>query len=300
MENANFQEEWLKGNIGVAINLHGDYDQTCYSCPRCDKLFFVNTVTGEIVKGKCNTYACEYCGYRKARKLQNALKNYFKQYQYIRLWTFTVSSKLFENLPEAQKFKALSEIWRRFLNNLRRDKRLSHTQQKVQYVKVLELQKSGNPHYHCFFDRWIPRQVVNEIWEYILKHFYESGFLYSINDEIEDYSDEAPDEHTFNKFGNAYVEGAVSASTAADYISKYLMKTIKDLAQVIKARVWTKSSRVRLFPLKPLPSPWMLLSSAEKLLYLFSLRATSQENNSELKLFEHNIQDLENYIGNTS
>jgi DNA-directed RNA polymerase subunit RPC12/RpoP len=295
-----FDKTCNQGNIGVKITEHPDYDQTCYSCPRCNKLFFVNTLTGEIVKGRCNTYACEYCGYRKARKLQNALKNYFQKFKYIRLWTFTVSSKLFENIPEADKFRALSEIWRRFLNNLRRDKRLSPVMQKVQYVKVLELQKSGNPHYHCFFDRWIPRAIINAIWESILEHFYNSGFLYSINDEIEDYYSDAPDVHIFNKFGNAYVEGAVSASTASDYISKYLMKTIKDLSAVIKARVWTKSSRVRLFPLKPLPSPWMLLLSAEKLLYLFSLRATSPENPPDLILFDSNITDLSNYIGNTS
>jgi hypothetical protein len=78
------------------------------------------------------------------------------------------------------------------------------------------------------------------------------------------------------------------------------MKTIKDLSSSIKARVWTKSSKVRIFPLKPLPSPWTTLQNAERLLYLYSLRTSSPSKTGQIVLLEHNICTLENYIGNTS
>lgn len=288
-----------------------DENQTCVSCPRCDKLFFVNISTGEIVKGKCNTYRCEFCGYRKARRLQNALKDYFIKFKIIRLWTFTITDQLINHFPENDKFKMFSEIWRRFLNNIRRDKRLTKSERNFQYVKVLELQKQGNPHYHVFFDRWVSREVVNDVWERLLIQLYQSGFTYNIDDESEFEDEFFVPEKNITKFGNAYVESNIDKKTgahkygftpaqASSYITKYLMKTIKDLASLIKARVWTKSSRVRLFPFKALPSPWTTLQNAERLLYLYSLRATSPSETGQIVLIDHNYCTLDNYIGNTS
>lgn len=231
-------------------------------CMRCRNIFFVSTRTGEIVSGKCNTYKCEYCGFRKARRLQNALKTYFSQFKIIRFWTFTFKASVFASLSNKDKFKMSSEIWRRFLNNVRRSPSLSPHQRKFNYVKVMELTQAGFPHYHCFFDRFIDRNTINEIWENVIRNFL----------------------HFDGKVGNAYVEGATTPKKASDYISKYLMKTVRELSRILNCRIWSKSAKVRLFPLKPKNSEWLVYKLSGELLYLLSLRVTSLEKLPDLPL----------------
>jgi hypothetical protein len=149
-----------------------DYPETVAEklthCPRCENIFFVNSRTGQYLRGQCNTYSCEYCGYRKARKLQNALREYLKKFKFIRMWTFTFTDKIVQELTTEEKFKFASKAWQNFLIFARRHPKLSKYDRKFQYVKVVELQKNGTPHYHCIFDRYIPRTLLNEIWEQVL------------------------------------------------------------------------------------------------------------------------------------
>jgi hypothetical protein len=252
--NSSFPAPGTYTNLEVKSEMSKLCNKKLCNCPKFDLPYFLNIETGEIVKGSCKTYACEYCGPRKARKLQNALQTYFQRFSYIRFWTFTFSSEVFKNTPGKNYFKLSAEIWRRFLNNLRRSSELSAHQAKVQYVKVLELHKSGIPHFHVFFDRWIPRCVINKIWQ-------DAIFTCS----------EFP-----SQTGNAYVEGMTTARKASSYITKYLMKTVRELSQVLKCRVWSKSNRVPLFEKSVKKKVWLMFKTEADLLYLSSLRVTSR------------------------
>jgi hypothetical protein len=247
-------------------------------CPRCVGYQILNKDTGELIPASCNTYRCEHCGWRKKNRLAKALQAYFKQFKIIRFWTFTFQSKIFDLSDETNQLKIASECWRRFVNNLRRSKKLSKHQQKVQYVKVTELHKTGVPHFHVFFDRWIPRAIIQEIWEH------------SIRSKI-DYKE---------KTGNSFVEGIKNAKAAAEYVCKYMMKTILEISASTKSRIWSKSSRTKIFPVKPFYSPWLFINSRSESLYSFSLRVSSQE--SSLIYPEYYLTaDFENkYIANSS
>ncbi len=261
-------EEGKNSNLNSPAWQEIDKEKEIKECKKAQFLYFVNTETGELVKGRCKTYRCDYCGPRKARKLQNAFYEYFKQFKIIRFWTFTFSEHLFVNLDVNKSFKLASEIWRRFINNARRDTRLSKYDRSFQYVKVAETQKNGSPHYHVFFDRWIARYIINDIWESVIRLYYSNQ----------------------KKVGNAYVEGIISCKDAAKYISKYMIKTVKSIQVRIRFRVWSKSGRVALFEKIVRKEVWLKYKSRQFYLYLSSLRVTSQTNEVKVEdfaLFEH-------------
>src|SRR3972149_5905456 len=78
-------------------------------CPRCENIFLYNIETGECHSGSCNTYSCPYCGYRKARRLQNALEDYFKGFRFVRFWTFTIRLQAVSDLDNDSRIRFASE-----------------------------------------------------------------------------------------------------------------------------------------------------------------------------------------------
>lgn len=235
------------------------------TCPQSGFLHFLNTETGETVAGKCNVYRCEFCGPRKARRLQNAIYQYFKKFKFLRFWTFTYSSKVFLDLTQEEKAKLSAKIWQHFLIGVRRSPLLSEYQRKFQYVKVLEFQKNGTPHYHAFFDRFIPRVILSDIWDSTISNYFQST----------------------DKVGNIFVEGIITARKASNYVTKYLVKTIRSLSNNCKARIWSKSEKVSLFEKKIRHSNWIAILGGEKALYLYSLRASLQEKKDNLEQILH-------------
>ena len=116
-------------------------------CLRCDGLFFVNVITGEKVEARCKSYSCDFCGPKKAFKLECALEKYFSKF--MRMWTFNVRTHLFDKHPDG--IFAISEVWRRFITYLRRNNALSKKEQSFSYVKVLEFTKRNYPHFHVLW-----------------------------------------------------------------------------------------------------------------------------------------------------
>ena len=181
-------------------------------------------------------------------------------------------------MPGVEKVKLSSEIWRRFMISVRRSKLLTKHRRAVQYVKVLEIQKNGSPHYHVFFDRWIERYIINSLWEKaILSIVWYWG-----------------------KSGNAYVEGIKNRKAAAAYVSKYLVKTINELQMSVKLRIWSKSNKTSIFDKKPFYTPWLFCNLMRESLYLLSLRATSQEFNRKYWDFYLTADKEFKYIANVS
>lgn len=194
------------------------------------------------------------------------------------MWTFTISSQVLIDLSPEKKMKICSEIWRRFTSRVRRSKLLSNHERNFQYVKVTELQQNGSPHFHCVFDRYIRRHIINSLWEKTIL-------------EIFDYN---------HKPGNAYVKGSFTSRKASHYVAKYLLKTIKEMKGNSKFRIWSKSNKSGIFPKKPFYSPWRYFNNRSGFLYLSILRATSHEKSQIIKQSYFTAEKEMVYIGNST
>lgn len=212
-------------------------------------------MTGEHIELKCKSYSCAYCGEIKRNRLAYYLNSYLNNFQIIRFWTLTIRSTAFEY--NANKIKLASEIFRRFTNNVRRNNALGKNEQQFQYVKVLEFHKSGSPHFHVIVDRFLPVNILRALWQK------------AINDVL--------GKSGWN--GNVHVKANLTKKSASNYIAKYVVKTAKELKPRQKARLWSKSNKIAIFPKKEPSKEWVLISfgSVFEALILNHNSITSQE-----------------------
>ena len=61
-------------------------------CVRAKSVRLVSHVTGNIHFVRCKTYKCESCGIAKKIKIQQKLNEFLESCDFIRMWTFTISS----------------------------------------------------------------------------------------------------------------------------------------------------------------------------------------------------------------
>lgn len=220
-------------------------------CPKCKDFYLYNFKTGELLKPGCKAYACEYCGGKKAKRLEQALTNYLSKYKHIRLFTFTLNTNAFATQTTA--LKHVSEIWRRFINNLRRCKALSESQRNVNYIKVLELTKRGYPHYHCFMLEYLPWQIIQALWNDAVK-------------TVTGYS---------GKGGHVNIKHSFTPERAARYVVKYVLKSVHEKRWTL--RLWSKSGNVALFKPKQQTGEWSFINARTSDLNLSIFSITSQK-----------------------
>ena len=201
-------------------------------CPHLGIYHIVNTATGELVQLPCKRYSCPSCGPKKAYKLKKALINKFECFDYVRMFTFTFRTTIFAN-PQHCILRS-GEIWRRFLNNVRRDKTLHKSLRNFQYVRLVEFTKRGYPHYHVLTDRYLPVQILHNHWNHAINVVCRNrGYNGSVN-----------------------AKGIRTAKNAAAYVVKYVLKTAQDFETNIgkyyehrrgKLKLYTKSALMKLF-----------------------------------------------------
>lgn len=202
------------------------------ACPNLGIYHIVNTTTGEVVQLPCKKYACPVCGPRKAYKLRKALENKFDTLPYLRLFTFNFRTSIFSN-PQHAILRS-SEVWRRFINNVRRDKTLHHSLRNFQYVKMVEFTKKGYPHYHVLTDRYLPVGILANHWRHAINIVcHNSGYNGSVN-----------------------AKGIKTSKNGAYYVVKYVMKTATEFDGFLdkffqfrrcKLKLYTKSGLMKLF-----------------------------------------------------
>lgn len=241
------------------------------NCPNCAGFRLHNVYTHETIIINCNTYKCPVCGPKKLFKLRKAISNKISSWNRIRLMTFTMTSRLHES-PE-EHYKALVEVWRYFITYLRRTKALSNKQRNVNYIKCPDLHKSGYLHFHAFFSEYIPRDVMNNIWEHSCKHIL----------------------HTDTHAGNVHAEGIYHARAAANYVTKYITKAI-DKAPFLLVR-YSKSKDVVLFEKRKKQEGWMILLPDKSISSLYQ-DANVFFNLSSLETY-HKIIELNSAIFDT-
>lgn len=216
---------------------------------------FMNTETGETTIVPCNRYKCPVCGPIKATKLRAALTKYFSQFEYIRMWTFTLVN--ISDMDHLEHYRLLSECFRRLVIELRRNKIFSEKQKRFHYVRVAEPHLSkrskdgiganfGNYHFHVMVTEYFVWEQVQPIWEHICQEL--------ANRKI----------HT----GQASVVGMPSASQAAWYVVKYVMKGAHTMLKFQKK--WTKSGRVSIYLKKNPSREWVLVDLSRDISDLFA------------------------------
>jgi hypothetical protein len=203
-------------------------------CPnRSNSFIFYNHETGEHAKIPCNRYSCPVCGRKKVQRLYAALVKYFEPYKFMRLFTFTISTKL-TSTPE-EHYKLLSKCFADFFKEIRRCPLLSQKQREVGYVRCIDYHISGYTHYHALFNQYLPIKTCIKIWRHVVqKNSNMSGHV-----------------------GSVVAVGMLNTKKAASYVCKYVLKAAQD--SECRWRRYTKSGKLALFAKHISSGKWTVL-----------------------------------------
>ena len=243
------------------------------SCPRCQGLFFYNPDTSEILKMRCKTYACPYCGGKKAKSLELGIIKFLSNWKHIRLFTFTYRTGIFKELSFQEINKKSSEIWHYFITYLRRYPALNKLQKQFDYIRVVEFTKKEFPHFHVFISQYLPWQVVQACWNSAINTVFESS----------------------GKNGHVDIKHSHNATSAGRYVVKYVMKAVREFPIGRSFRLYSKSSKVTLFETFKSSGKFYLLNCIHSQLDLSIIRVTAQhEFNLIMKEVENSLSEIIN------
>jgi hypothetical protein len=242
-------------------------------CPNAEGLWLVNLKTGEYHEANCKSYSCPYCSTKKKQRLYSALRSYLSQFTNIKLFTFTIRSSLFAS-PELS-VKPSSEIWRRFINNVRRCSFLSYEEKNFDYVRVSEYTKKGFVHFHVIVHTYLPLKILNNIW------------WTAINQVC----------HTKGRHGNIDISKHKHTSkSAAGYVCKYVLKSA--VVCYLKHRLYSKSKSCILFKKKVSNGEWLFVNARNSRIDLEALSFSSQKRKDDRKKEKNFEEFLLNEFGN--
>lgn len=246
-------------------------------CPNCHGYYLINQVTGEIARLGCNRYDCDHCGKIKTWKFKKALKKYLSRFHTTKLWTFTVRTTKYHSNKWFNRHS--SEVWRRFCNNLRRDKSLSDFQRKFQFIKVAEFTKAGFIHFHVVFNCYLDQKRVYYWWNKALSEVFKIPLHFDEFGKLND-----------NSLGGVNFKKEVNKKNLHNYLAKYLVKSCGQITndsenllgvERQRTRIYTKSYGITFFPKKQGVNPWLFISaggqSKTEALFLELLAVTSPE-----------------------
>ncbi len=115
-----------------------------------------NSSGGTIVHkpNNCNSWDCESCRKKKAFSLKSRIQAGIVKQSW-RLLTLTLDPK---TISLADSLRRLSHLWDIFSKALRRN------YPDLKYIKVIEFHKSGYPHLHIIFNKYIPKAQISKLW----------------------------------------------------------------------------------------------------------------------------------------
>jgi len=103
----------------------------------------------------CKTWACEYCGPRKAKRYRYLIAELAEREHLSRFLTLTLDPLLIEG----NSVRYLRGVFNKFRLYLRRKYGAP-----PKYIAVLEFHKSGIAHLHVLLDRFIPQEWIRNSW----------------------------------------------------------------------------------------------------------------------------------------
>lgn len=220
------------------------------NCVRAKNLRLVSHVSGKRCFVRCKTYRCESCGTAKKIIIQKKLQEFLETCQYVRMWTFTISSS-FTSLEENAQI--WSKAWRRFVTELRRDFALSEIQRKCSYFRVAEIHKSGYIHYHVCVNQYLPVKIIRALWQKCVA--YALGY------------------YPKNAFANVHIKAEMNAEVAAKYVSKYLEKGIAAAEYNEILRTSKSRDLPRFFPKKITVCEYIVMNERDAFAYSMYIRS---------------------------
>jgi hypothetical protein len=104
----------------------------------------------------CKCWDCRYCGPRKAKRYKRAIVRIAEALRLCRFVTLTLDPSKIEGDP----VRYLNRVWAKLRVYLKRKYGVAPA-----YIRVLEFQQSGNPHFHLLIDRFIVQSWLQEAWQ---------------------------------------------------------------------------------------------------------------------------------------
>ena len=258
--------------VNNAFLLDRESGEIC-NCVRAKNIRLVSHVSGKVHFVRCKTYKCESCGTAKKIKIQQKLQEFLDTCDYIRMWTFTISSK-FSSLEENAKLWAIA--WRRFVTELRRCDELNVVQKRVSYFRVAEIHKSGYIHYHVCLNKFLPVQIIRNLWRRCVA--YALGY------------------YPQNAFANVNIKLITESKTAAKYVSKYLEKGIA--AEEYNDILRTSKSRdiPAFFPRKISVAEFVVLSEQDAFAYSLYVRSKMNYVSANLERIKNDATNIKKSV----
>lgn len=104
----------------------------------------------------CKCWACAYCGPRKAKRYRYSIARTAERLQLRRFVTLTLDPKRIAGHPVAY----LNRTWAKFRTYLKRKFGIVPT-----FIRVLEFQQNGNPHFHILIGHFIEWSWIKAAWQ---------------------------------------------------------------------------------------------------------------------------------------
>jgi hypothetical protein len=108
-----------------------------------------------FIRVNCKSWNCSFCGPRRAKRYKHAIRTTAEALQLCRFVTLTLDPKRIKGDP----VRYLNAVFARMRVYLQR-----HHGGSPQYIRVLEFQKNGNPHFHILIDRYIEIAWIRKAW----------------------------------------------------------------------------------------------------------------------------------------
>jgi hypothetical protein len=109
------------------------------------------------IRVDCKCWDCRYCGPRKAKRYKRAIRELAEAKKLNRFLTLTLDPRSMDHEDPVAYINKVFGKWRTYL---KRKFGVSIT-----YIRVLEFQKNGNPHFHILVDRFIPQAWIKQSWQ---------------------------------------------------------------------------------------------------------------------------------------
>lgn len=113
--------------------------------------------TQRYIRIDCKCWDCAYCGPKKARRYRNAIRELAQAHNLRRFLTLTLDPVYMDHEDPVGYINEAFAKWRIYLK-----RKLGVS---VVYIRILEFQKNGNPHFHILVDRFIPQPLIRNTWE---------------------------------------------------------------------------------------------------------------------------------------
>jgi hypothetical protein len=179
----------------------------------------------------CKSYRCDRCRDPKLKDVRSAICRIASERKLNKMATLTLDPKRVPRGDRKRTDRYIRECWRKMRVSLTR----LNGGKSVDFVGVLEFQKNGNAHLHVLLGRYIAQKWLSRAWQSI-----GGGKIVDIRQV---------DVHRVSAYLSAYLTGDKVAHT---------LKLLP-----IRARIFTTSRSIRLWPKKEKRGWWLRRASLE-------------------------------------